>query len=161
MDDRLQEVATAIGDRARQKQVIEYQKVGIDDRTKELLAYRRDRSHRVPGEELVGLDIVHPIPLKACVVGHRLGDVALARTRLAHKDGVGAICDELESVKLEACLLRDLRIEAPVKLLERWLFIKAGERKSSLDQPGSTAVEFVLQDQREGLQKCLIGNLGL
>ena len=53
------------------------------------------------------------------LVGHGLGDVALARAGLADDQCVGALADELEGVQLEAGVARQLGVEAPVEVRQR------------------------------------------
>ena len=161
VDDRLEQVACAVRDRPREEQIVQHEEIRVEGRAEQLLSCRRRPGHRVLGEELVGLDVQNAVTLEAGVVGDGLGDVALARAGLSDEQGVLAAGDELQGVQLEARLLWNLGIEAPVKLLQRRLLVEAGKDISALDQPRAPPIELVLQDQREGLQKGLIGGLGL
>ena len=79
------------------------------------------------------------------LVGHGLGDVALAGAGLAYDQGVGAFAEELQGVQLEAGCARQLWVEAPVEVGQGGLLIQAGELEAACHQPAVASVEFVLQ----------------
>ena len=116
-------------------------------------------TERVAVKEVVGfMDLV---ALEDGLVCDCLGNVRLASARFADDQPVLACGDELQRVELEAGLTRDFRIERPVELGERELFLKAGLQVAPLDEPRLTPVELVLQNQGEGLKKRLLGALWL
>ncbi len=80
---------------------------------------------------------------------------------LADDQRVAPLGDELERVQLEACLARQLGVETPVEIGQRGALVQPGLVVAPLGQSGTAPVEFVLQDQREGLQEWLLGSLGL
>jgi hypothetical protein len=79
--------------------------------------------------------------------------VRFASARFADDQRVLAGGDELQRVQLEAGLARQFRVEGPVEFGERKLLFEAGLLVAALDEPGLAAIQFVLQDQREGLEE--------
>jgi hypothetical protein len=64
-------------------------------------------------------------------------------------------------VQLEARLARQLRIEAPVEVVQSQPFVQAGLREAALREPGSAPVQLVLQDRGERLDERLLVALSL
>jgi len=87
--------------------------------------------------------------------------MALAGAGLADDQGVAALGDELQGVQVEAGLARQLRVKAPVEVLQSQPLVEAGLLAAPLVEPGATPVQFVLQDRSEGFQERLLAGLGL
>jgi len=87
--------------------------------------------------------------------------MALAGAGLANDQGIGTLADELQGVQLEAGAARQLRIETPVKIGQADLLIQPGSLEAALGQARAPAVQLVLEHGGEGLQKRLLGGLGL
>lgn len=95
------------------------------------------------------------------LIRHGLRNVALAGASLADDQRVLATGHELQGMQLETGLPRQLRVEGPVDFGERELLLESGLLVASLDKPRLAPVEFVLQDQREGLEERLLAALCL
>ena len=87
--------------------------------------------------------------------------MALAGSGLADDQRVGALADELQGVQLKAGAARKLRIEAPVEVRQRGPLIQARALEAALGQARAAPVQLVLEHGGEGLQKGLLGGLGL
>jgi two-component system OmpR family response regulator len=64
-------------------------------------------------------------------------------------------------VQLEARLARQLRVEAPVEVVQSQAFVQARLRVAALREPVSTPVKLVLQDRCERLDERLLVGLSL
>ena len=149
-----------VGDAAREEQVVEHEQVGLDVGAQQRGLFV-GAAHGVAGELGVGLDVAHVEALQRGLVGHGLGDMALAGAGLADDQRVGALADELQGVQLEAGAARQLRIETPVEVGQRGALVQARALEAALGQARATPVELVLEHGGEGLQKRLLGGLGL
>jgi hypothetical protein len=87
--------------------------------------------------------------------------VALARSRPADDQRVLSLGDELERVQLEACCPRQLGVEAPVEVGQRHALIEPALLVAPFHQARAAPIQFVLQDQREGVEERLLVDLGL
>ena len=72
-----------------------------------------------------------------------------------------ALGNELQGVQFEAGALGDLGVVAPVELGERGALVEAGELEAAFEQPRLAAVELILEDGREGLEKGEVRDLRL
>lgn len=73
--------------------------------------------------------------------------------RFADEQRVLAGGNERQGVELKAGLARQFGIEGPVELSERQFFIEPGLLVSPLDNAELATIQFVLQDQGEGLEE--------
>src|SRR3990172_343714 len=87
--------------------------------------------------------------------------MALSGSGPANEKRVLAAGDELQRMQLEASVLGQLRVEAPVEFGQRELLVEAGLLIAALDEARAAAVQFILQEKREGLDEGLVGALGL
>ncbi|CKV76445.1 Uncharacterised protein [Mycobacterium tuberculosis] len=160
MDQGLQQGAGVVRDGAGEEQIVQHEEIAVDDGSQPDLALRRGVQD-VAVEEVVGLKILDLVALQDRLIGNRLGDVGFPGARFADEQRVLAGGNERQGVELEAGLARQFGIEGPVELGERELFVEPGLPVSSLDKAGLTTVQFVLQDQGEGLEEGLVGALRL
>lgn len=160
MDQGLQQSASFVGDGASEEQVVEHEQIAVKDAPQSSFALSGG-AEGISIEEPVGLEILDLVALQDGLVGDRLGHVRFSSGGLANEQSVFAGGDKLQRVQLEAGLTRQFGIEGPVELRERELLVKPGLLVAASDETGLTTIEFVLQEQAEGLEERLAGALGL
>ena len=87
------------------------------------------------------------------VVDDGFCDMALSSSSAGPTDQKRVLAggDELQRMQLEARVLGQLQVEAPVEFGQRELRVEPGLLIAALDEARATTVQFILQDQREGL----------
>jgi hypothetical protein len=158
--DGLQQLCAGLADAAREEEIVQHQKGGLDVAAQYLGLLGR-AAQPVACELGVGFDVPDVVTLQGGLVGHGLGDVALAGAGLADDQRVGAFGDELQGMQLEARLTWQLRVEAPVEVGQGEALVELGMLEAPLGQARSAPVEFVLQHRSEGLQERLLRGLCL
>lgn len=111
-------------------------------------------------KEVIGLEILDLVAVQDRLIGKpwRCG---IPGARFADQHRVLAGGNERQGVELEASLARQFGIEGPVEFGERQFFIEPGLLISPLDKAGLATIQFVLQDQGEGLEEGLVCALRL
>ena len=147
MNDGLQLVCCSLWDAPGEKEIVEYEKVTFDYGTHQVFACHRVLHQCVLSEEFIGLHVMHSISLQDGIVRNGLGDVTLTGAWASDQHGVFPAGDKFQSMQLETGLFLNFRIVAPIKFMQRELLIQSRQCVSTLDLPGASAVQFVLQDQ--------------
>jgi hypothetical protein len=84
---RLQRLSGAIADAPCQKQIVEDDEVGVEHWTQLALLLSRT-AQRILGKHTVGLQIPDIVALQSRLIGNRLSDMTLARTKPADDQGI-------------------------------------------------------------------------